>query len=131
MSTYIDEFHGCFQDHVQQAGAIGPPVTEIDQLARRINEEAEFLARHSQSARAVVDFFKHCDREIRVATNNYIDLQIALAVGIIGFTVLELGTTAATPVWVTLTLFALNHVIEMHASHANGGPAAAPVLVKG
>src|SRR5215467_952870 len=104
MSTYIDEFHGCFQDHVQQAGAIGPPVTEIDQLARRINEEAEFLARHSQSARAVVDFFKQCDREIRAATDNYIDLKIALAVGIIGFTVLEVGTTAATPVWVLLRM---------------------------
>jgi hypothetical protein len=125
-----DEFHGRLQDHVHQAGDYQPPATEIDELARRIEEEAEFLARHSQSARAVVDFFKHVDREIRVATDNYIDLQIALAAGIIGFTVLELGTTAATPVWVTLTLFALNHVIEMHASHPNGGPAVAPVLVR-
>jgi len=125
-----DEFHGRFQDHVEEAGAMAPALTEIDQFARRIEEEAEFLARHSQSARAVVDFFKHVDREIRVATDNYIDLQIALAAGIIGFTVLELGTTAATPVWVTLTLFALNHVIEMHASHPNGGPAVAPVLAK-
>jgi hypothetical protein len=105
-------------------------LTDIDQFARRIEEEAEFLARHSQSARAVVDFFKHCDREIRVATDNNVDLKIALAVGIIGFTVLEVGTAAATPVWVTLTLFALNHVIEMHAPHANGGPAVAPVIVK-
>jgi len=126
-----DEFHGRFQDHVEQAGAMAPPLTEIDQFARRIEEEAEFLARHSQSARAVVDFFKQCDREIRTATDNYVDLKIALAVGIIGFTVLEVGTAAATPVWVTLTLFALNHVIEMHAPHANGGPAAAPVLAKG
>jgi|SRR5262245_43605501 len=48
-----------------------------------------------------------------------------------GFTVLEVGTAAATPVWVTLTLFALNHVIEMHAPHANGGPAAAPGVGQG
>src|SRR6516165_124274 len=120
-----DEFHGRFQDHVQQTGAMEPPVTEIDQFARRIEEEAEFLARHSQSARAVVDFFKHCDREIRTATDNYVDLKIVLAVGIIGFTVLEVGTAAAIPVWLRLSLFAFNHAIEMHAPHANGVPAAA------
>jgi hypothetical protein len=125
-----DEFHGRFQDHVEQAGASAPPLTEIDQFARRVEAEAEFLASHSQSARAVVDFFKRCDREIRVATDNCVDLKIVLALGIIGFTVLEVGTAAATPVWVTLTLFSLNHVIEMHAPHANGGPAVAPVLVK-
>src|SRR5262249_25748592 len=126
-----DEFHGRFQDHVEQSGAMAPPPTEIYQFARRMEGEAEILAPHSQSTPALVDFFEKRDREIRTATDNYVDLKIALAVGIIGFTVLEVGTAAATPVWVTLTLFALNHVIEMHAPHANGGPAAAPVLVKG
>ena len=49
----------------------------------------------------------------------------------LGFTVLEVGTAAETPVWVTLTLFALNHVIEMHAApHADERPATAPVFVK-
>jgi Heavy metal associated domain 2 len=124
-----DEFHGRMQHHMP--GGYQPPATEIDDFAHKIEQEAEFLARHSQSARAVVDFFKKIDREIRVATDNNIDLKIALAVGIIGFTVLEVGTAAATPVWVTLTLFALNHVIEMHAPHAEGGPAAAPVIIKG
>jgi Heavy metal associated domain 2 len=123
-----DEFHNRFQHHVDQTR---PPATEIDQFARKIEEEAEFLARHSESAKAVVDLFKKFDREIRQATDNYVDLKIALAVGIIGFTVLEVGTAAATPVWVTLTLFALNHVIEMHAPHADEGPTTAPVFVKG
>jgi hypothetical protein len=59
-----------------------------------------------------------------------VDLKILLAAGIIGFTVLEVGAAAATPVWVTLTLFGLNHVIEMHTRHDDGGPAAAPVIVK-
>jgi hypothetical protein len=126
-----DEFHGRFQHHVDPTSARRPPATEIDEFARKIEEEAEFLARHSQSAKAVVDFFRQADREIRRATDNYVDLKIALAVGIIGFTVLEVGTAAATPVWVTLTLFALNHVIEMHAPHADEGPATAPVIVKG
>src|SRR5262249_35515973 len=108
-----------------------PRLPAIDHFAARIEKEAQSVVRHSQSARAVVDFFKQCDREIRTATDNYVDLKIALAAGIIGFTVLEVGTAAATPVWVTLTLFALNHVIEMHAPRANGGPAAPRVVVKG
>jgi hypothetical protein len=125
-----DDFHGHIQHHVDQSGGYRPPQTEIDLLACRIEEEAEFLARHSDGARAVVDFCKKCDREIRLATGNNVDLKIVLAVGIIGFTVLEVGTAAATPVWVTLTLFALNHVIEMHAPQTDG-PTAAPVIVTG
>lgn len=126
-----DEFHGRFQDHVPEGCGYRAPATDIDQFALRIEQEAEFLASHSESARAVVDFFKRADCEIRSATDNYVDLKILLALGIIGFTVLEVGTAAATPVWVTLTLFSLNHVIEMHAMHANAGPATAPVIVKG
>jgi hypothetical protein len=125
-----DEFHGHFQRHVGHAGGYRPPATQIDDLAEKIAEEAQFLARHSESARAIVDFFKKLDREVRIATNNNVDLTIVAAVGIIGFTVLELGATAATPVWVTLTLFALNHVIEMHATHADESSVNAPVNVK-
>jgi hypothetical protein len=121
-----DEFHGRMNQAIPQA-----PATELDSIANKIEQEAEFLAKHSESARAVVDFFKKLDGEIRVATGNTVDLKIALALGIIGFTVFEVGTAAATPVWVTLSLFVLNHVIEMHASHASGGLVAAPVIVKG
>jgi Heavy metal associated domain 2 len=120
-----DEFHGRMNQAIPQA-----PATELDSIANKIEQEAEFLAKHSESARAVVEFFKKFDQEIRVATGNTVDLKIALALGIIGFTVFEVGTAAATPVWVTLSLFVLNHVIEMHASHDSGGPVAAPVIVK-
>jgi hypothetical protein len=122
-----DEFHGQFRamHHVDQ-----PPSTEIDRIAHRIEEEAAFLARNSKTARAVVDFCKQLDTEIKRATDNNVDLKIVLALGIIGFTVLEVGASAATPVWVTLTIFTLNHFIEMHAVHGNGGPASAPVIVK-
>jgi hypothetical protein len=128
-----DEFHGTFQQHYHQAqGASShPPSTEIDDLARRIEDEAEFLARNSETARAVVDFVKKVDREIKLATNNTIDLKIVLAVGIIGVTVLEVGATAATPVWVTLAIFTLNHFLEMHPQAANRGPQLAPAQVAG
>ena len=91
-----------------------PPKNEIEELADKLESEAEFLAEHSQFARMIVDGFKEIDREIKKATNNYIDLKIVFAVIIIGFTVFEVGVGAATPVWVTLVIFSLNHFVEMH-----------------
>ena len=127
-----DEFHGRLQHHYARAQTDDdqPPKTEIDELARKIEAEAEFLSRHSDSARVIVDLFRSVDREIKVATNNTIDLKIVFAAAIIGFTVVEVGATAATPVWVTLAIFGLNHFIEMHTPHANPNPTRAPVVVE-
>jgi hypothetical protein len=138
-----DEFHGSFRQHYEAHGAIHGPAngglhgadTELDKLANSIEAEAEFLARHSHSARAVVDFVKMVDREIKRATNNNIDLKIVFALGIIGLTVFEVGATAATPVWVTLAIFTVNHFIEIHDRHGhpdpNGMPSMAPVRIAG
>ena len=106
------------------------PATEFDDLARKIESEADFLASHSESAKAVVDFFKHLDREIKIASGNVVDLKILLAVGIIGLTVFEIGASAATPVWLTLTIFSLNHVIELQQPRVQNTPAPAPVIFK-
>jgi hypothetical protein len=107
--------------------------TELDKLANSIEAEAEFLARHSHSARVVVDFVKKLDREIKRATGNNVDLKIVFALAIIGFTVFEVGATSATPVWVTLAIFTVNHFIEMHERQlhhgANATPAVAPVRI--
>jgi Heavy metal associated domain 2 len=116
-----DDFHSDFQDHCAQHNAAPPPsprhhrapTNEIDALASKIEEEAEYLAEHSHAARLVVDFCKTTDRHIKQTTNNTLDLKMLLALGVIGITVFEVGATAATPVWVTLALFGLNHFIEM------------------
>jgi hypothetical protein len=125
-----DEFHGGIQRHYQHAMPEGPPRTDIDEFAHKIEAEAEFLAQHSQTARAVVEFCKKLDREIKRASDNTVDLKILLALGLIGVTVFEIGASAATPVWVTLTLFAMNHFIEMHAQHLKTEPTTAPIAVK-
>src|SRR5262249_60136351 len=44
-----DEFHGRFQDHVEQAGGSAPPLEAIAQFCPSISEEAAVLARPSQS----------------------------------------------------------------------------------
>ena len=129
-----DEFHGSFRErynyHSAQPVGLPPPRTEFDELASRIENEAEFLANHSDTARAIVDFCKELDREVKLATGNTIDLTIVLAIGIVGFTVLEVGATAATPVWVTLSIFALNHYIQMHPPPPSTAPASAKVRIE-
>ena len=105
-----EELHGHLHHHT--GGHYVPPVTEIDSLANKIEQEAEYLAEHSHTAKVVVDYFKDFDRQIKIATGNVIDLKIVLAAGIAGFTIFEVGASAATPVWVTLSIFALNHMIQ-------------------
>jgi cation transport ATPase len=94
------------------------PATEIDELENQIEEEAAYLAEHSEAARAIVDFCKVLDREVKLATNNAVDLKVLVPLGLAVYTFLEIGVEAATPVWLTLGLFALNHFVEMHAHPA-------------
>jgi hypothetical protein len=105
-----DEFHGRLEHHT--GGHYKAPTNEIDALANKIQQEAEFLAEHSHAAKVVVDFFRTTDQQIKIASGNAVDLKMVLACGIAGFTILEVGANAATPVWVTLAMFGLNHLIE-------------------
>jgi Heavy metal associated domain 2 len=108
-----------------------PPPTEIDVLASKIASEARYLAQHSHTARAVVDFFSAVDLEIKDASGNTVDLNIVFALAVIGVTVFEIGATTATPIWLTLAVFTVNHFIEMrHPYEPVPVPARAPVLVK-
>ncbi len=140
-----DEFHGTFRGHYEAHGgsngghngggkdARRGADTELDKLTGSIEAEAEFLASHSHTARAVVDFVKKIDHEIKLATNNNLDLKIVFAVGIICLTVFEVGATAATPVWVTLAIFTVNHFIQLHEQQnlgGNAGPRMAPINIK-
>src|SRR5215813_12706595 len=109
-----DTFHGHLHHHT--GGHYKPPTNEIDSLASKIEAEAQYLAEHSHTAKIVVDFFKQFDNQIKVATGNVIDLKIVLAGGIAAFTIFEVGANAATPVWVTLSIFALNHMIQANMS---------------
>jgi hypothetical protein len=117
-TDHHDAFHGHLARHTGGHLRPAPPTNEIDALASKIEQEAEFLAENSHTARVIVDFFKQLDRQIKAGSNNTIDLKIVLAFGIAGFTIFEVGASAATPVWVTLAMFGLNHFIQENARQA-------------
>lgn len=114
------EFEQHFHQHSNEHLAMAPaprPDDEIDKLASKIEAEAEFLAAHSRLARTTVDFCKAVDRELKLSTGNTLDLKIVLAAGLAAYTFLEIGGNAATPMWVTLALFSLNHFAELQTDH--------------
>jgi hypothetical protein len=119
-----DDFHARFTDHFNEhhtdrvSAQHRPPSTEIDAIANEIEEEADFLAEHSDAAKAVVDFCRRCDHQIKLGSGNTLDLKMGLCAGIVGLMIFEIGVAAATPVWVTLSLFGLNHFIELQSEAA-------------
>jgi len=96
-----------------------PPSNRVDDLARNVEDEAEFLADHSMFARAVVKAVKRLDQDIKRSTNNNVDLKIMVPIALAGVTFLEVGAAAATPMWVTLAIFSMNHFVELHAHDAD------------
>jgi hypothetical protein len=62
---------------------------------------------------------KQLDKDIKRSTNNNLDLKIMVPVALAGVTFLEIGAAAATPMWITLAIFSLNHFVELHAHDAD------------
>jgi hypothetical protein len=126
---YDARHHTDFHQHLAKETSshdvvsVAPPcMREMENVDEMIEHEAVFLAQHSHSAKALVDWTAALDRSVKRMTDNAIDLKVlapaALAVGAF----LELGMTAATPVWLTLGLFSFNHFIAIHSRpQANDG----------
>ncbi len=113
------ELHASIDQHQEHFSVQHtPPATKLDDMTKLIEEEAEFLADHSNSARAIVKFCKELDRNVKNATGNAIDLKVLVPLGLAAVTFVEIGATAATPVWVTIGLFSLNHFVELQAHQA-------------
>jgi hypothetical protein len=106
-------------DMAPHAAAHRPPPTKVDELTGSIEAEAEYLAEHSAVARSVVEMVKQLDRQLKRSTGNNVDLKIMIPIILAGFTFLEIGAAAATPMWVTLAIFSMNHFVELHAHDAD------------
>ncbi len=113
-----DGFHEQLASHGSAEGVFlleSPELSEVDELAKKIEAEAEFLAQHSESARVIVDGFKNLDQAIKRATGNAVDLKVLLPLGLAAYSLFEIGLEASTPLWVTLGIFSFNSFITLHS----------------
>jgi hypothetical protein len=69
----------------------------------------------SLAARRIDAFFKQLDYEIRVATDNEVDLKFILPFGVAILGLLALRYSSTTPLWLTLLIFAFNSFLGLHA----------------
>ena len=97
----------------ESSAELPPEWTPGDDLVEEIEREAAFLAAHSEAARQVVNAVKRLNREVRLATDNTVDLKVLLpaALAILAFTA---GAEAVTPLWVTLAIFSFNSFVTLH-----------------
>ena len=91
-----------------------PELFEADELAEKIEREAEFLAAHSELAFHMVNAVKSLNKEIRAATGNTVDLKVLLPAGLAVWAFFKAGADVATPLWVTLAIFSFNSFVALH-----------------
>lgn len=106
-----------------------PKISEVDEIIEGIEKEAEFLAEHSETAKAIVEFVKGLNHEIKKATNNNLDLQVLVPLGLAAYAFLQLEADVATPLWVTLGMFSFNSFVSLH-QHPHPGTGAATMEVE-
>jgi len=111
------KFHDQLAAHGEASGAFSldpPAFGEGGELVKNVEAEAEFLSRHSETARTVVDSFSALNQAVKRATNNNLDLKILLPLGLAVYSVLEIGIETSTPLWITLGIFSFNSFVSLH-----------------
>src|SRR5947209_2144652 len=86
------DFHNSLADYCagSETVVLDPPIrTEVDELEKKIGQEAEFLAQHSEVANSVVMFAKRLNVEVKRATNNSVDLKVLLPLGLAVYSLLK------------------------------------------
>jgi copper chaperone CopZ len=91
-----------------------PEIGEGGEMYKALQEEAELLAAHSRLARSVVDEAKRLDNAVKRATDNELDLKVVVPLGLAIYSAVEFGAEIATPLWVTLGIFAFNSFVALH-----------------
>jgi hypothetical protein len=116
----FEDFHEDVHEHAtrHKVFVVAPPKLEMDDTYDKLEREAEFIASRSHSARAIVDFLKNLDVQLKKASDNSVDLKVIVPLGLAVYSMFGIGLAAATPVWVTLGLFSFNHFLELHAPPA-------------
>ena len=107
----LEEFAQLCSDHRLTIGTSDSD--EISDLSQTIARETAYLSEHSELAKRTMAFFNSVDLELKVVSSNTIDLNIALVGSLAVFALMGIGATAATPMWVTLALYGINHAVRL------------------
>src|SRR5579885_1770630 len=116
-------FHHQLKEHGDSTGTFHLDVPDIGEgadLIKSVEEEADFLAEHSETARVMVNGFRSLDRAIRRATDNTVDLKVLRPLGLAVYSFVEIGLEAATPLWITLGIFSFNSFVQLHSPKPGG-----------
>ena len=91
-----------------------PELDDVDELADKIEKEAEFLAAHSEVALHIVKSVRALNTAVREATDNAVDLKVLLPAGLAVWAFFKHGVEASTPLWVSLAIFSINSFMALH-----------------
>jgi Zn-dependent membrane protease YugP len=116
-SRHPRQFESEIAEHGSSTGAFQlalPQVGEAGEIWGAVEQEAKFLAAHSQLARTVVQGTKQLDVVVKIATDNNVDLKVLIPLGLAVFSFIYLGTDVATPLWISLGIFSFNSFVSLH-----------------
>lgn len=108
---------------------VSPPSVDQHEAANAVTDRTRLLAQHSEFALKTMAFFNDVDLELKIVSDNTIDLNIALVGGLAIFTFMGIGAAASTPMWVTLALYGINHAVRLQSQGLTALPEAAPAFL--
>jgi hypothetical protein len=115
---YSPEQHGSLDSLHAGMNASAVPIV-VSQAPVRERHDGRHRGR-SVAATKVDAFFRQLDNQIRGATDNQFDLKFIMpvAVGVLGL--FSLRHASATPLWLTLMIFAFHSFLGLHSSEEIG-----------
>ena len=119
---YDSKSHNTFFERVKAVGEesglfnlsdIGS--SEVEEITRDICTEADYLATRSKTAAVLVDEIKRANLNVKMASGNLVDLNVLLPLGLALSSVLTVGLSAGTPLWVTLAISSFHSFVSLQA----------------
>ncbi|MDQ1472654.1 MAG: hypothetical protein QOJ99_4134 [Bryobacterales bacterium] len=92
--------------------------SEVNQFASDARREADYLASRSKTAEIIIDKTKRANLAIKEATDNSVDLNVLLPLGVAALSIVTMGVAATTPLWVTLSIFSFHSFVALHTNLA-------------
>ena len=123
-------FLSAFKEAYEGEGLVlmSQPAADPEVAVKIAADRTRLLAQHSEFAMKTMTFFNDVDLELKVVSDNTIDLNIALVGGLAIFTFMGIGAAASTPMWVTLALYGINHAVRLQSQGLAAVPVTAPVI---